>query len=87
MTILIMKLLIFAFLSGFYSSFWLFVVGFFLYHCGLKNLGHYLLAMSFDPFFGLGKNYLKSKCPDCSKCSNCKKWTCSNYGCDPDVQK
>ncbi len=82
-----MNVLISAFLSAFYFSFWSFVVGSALYYCGLKKVGHYLISMSFAPFFGLGKEYIKNKCPDCTKCSNCRKWTCSNCGCDPDVQK
>ena len=77
-----MEFLAIYFLSGFFCSFCFFVLGSVLYYCGFKNYGHYLLAISFAPFFTLGENYIKSKCPDCTKCSSCKKWTCSNFGGD-----
>lgn len=56
-------------------------LGLILWHCKLKNVGHYFMCISSLPI-------LRSKLPDycpfkCEKCDTCRRWTCPYWRTNP----
>ena len=79
---MIISILIDSVILCFFTPFIYYFLGRFLFECGYKKIGHYLVGMSIAGDFGLCKktrDWLHDNCQRGCEFNKCDIWTCGNY--------